>query len=63
MEVTKAPAFAKALAGEAKTESEYLDEYLTELEFKMNLANRNLQFDEAMRLQEEINKFKNLTNR
>jgi len=24
----------------------------------MNLANRNLQFDEAMRLQEQINKIK-----
>jgi len=41
-----------------KTEKEYLDEYLKELEFKMNLANRNLQFDEAMRLQEEINKLR-----
>ncbi len=41
-----------------KTEKEYLDEYLRELEFKMSLANRNLQFDEAMRLQEQINKLK-----
>ena len=41
-----------------KTEREYLDEYLKELGFKMSLANRNLQFDEAMRLQDEMNKLK-----
>jgi len=43
-----------------KTEKEYLEEYLNELKFKMDLANRNLQFDEAMRLQEEINKLKEI---
>ncbi len=42
----------------AKTEKQYLEEYLKELQFEMNLANRNLQFDEAMRLQTQINKLK-----
>jgi excinuclease ABC subunit B len=54
VEVTKA-------AISPKTEKEYLDEYLAELEFKMSLANRNLQFDEAMRLQEQIIKIKKQT--
>jgi excinuclease ABC subunit B len=51
VEVTKA-------AINPRTEKEYLEEYLKELEFKMSLANRNLQFDEAMRLQEQINKLR-----
>ena len=46
-----------------KTEKEYLDEYLAELEFKMSLANRNLQFDEAMRLQEQISKLKTVSKK
>ncbi|OGZ34058.1 MAG: hypothetical protein A2174_02990 [Candidatus Portnoybacteria bacterium RBG_13_41_18] len=46
-----------------KTEKEYLDEYLKELVFKISLANRNLQFDEAMRLQEQINKLKKATEK
>jgi excinuclease ABC subunit B len=48
------------IAVNPKTEKEYLAEYIKELEFKMSLANRNLQFDEAMRLQGEINKLKKL---
>jgi len=39
---------------------EYLKEYLNELKSKMDLANRNLQFDEAMKLQEQINKLKKI---
>lgn len=49
--------------GEAKepkklpqTEKDYLSEYLKELQFKMELANRNLQFDEAIKIKEEIEK-------
>jgi len=42
----------------AKTEKEYLKEYIKELQFKMDLANRNLQFDEAMRIQTEIDMLK-----
>jgi len=53
VEVTK-------VAVNPRTEKEYLDEYLKELEFKMSLANRNLQFDEAMRLQEQMNKLKTI---
>ena len=46
-----------------KTEREYLKEYLKELQFKMSLANRNLQFDEAIRLQEQINKVSKLAKK
>ena len=55
VEVTKAPA-------PARTSKEYLEEYLRELEFKMDLANRNLQFDEAMRLKAQIAKLKKAAN-
>ncbi|MDD5589673.1 MAG: excinuclease ABC subunit UvrB [Candidatus Portnoybacteria bacterium] len=51
VEVAKAPT-------EKRTSKDYLEEYLRELEFKMNLANRNLQFDEAMRLKTQIEKLK-----
>ncbi|MBI4709300.1 MAG: excinuclease ABC subunit UvrB [Candidatus Portnoybacteria bacterium] len=57
VEITKMP------KGALKTEKEYLEEYIKELEFKMELANRNLQFDEAMRLQEQINKLKRATKK
>lgn len=43
-----------------QTQKEYLKEYLKELQFKMEMANRNLQFDEAIRLKEEISKLKKL---
>jgi len=43
-----------------KDEKEYLKEYIKELQYRMELANRNLQFDEAMRLKEEITKLKSL---
>ena len=43
-----------------KTKTEYLNEYLKELEFKMELANRNLQFSEAMEIQNKIVKLKKL---
>jgi len=46
-----------------KTEPEYFKEYLKELQAKMDLANRNLQFDEAMRIKEEITKLKNLAKK
>lgn len=41
---------------ESTPSKEYLKEYQQELQFKMDLANRNLQFDEAMRLKQEIDK-------
>jgi len=46
-----------------KTEKEYMDEYLKELEFKISLANRNLQFDEAMQIQKQITKLKKITQK
>ncbi len=47
----------------AQTQKEYLQEYLKELQFKMDLANRNLQFDEAIRIKEEIDKLKKLARK
>lgn len=47
----------------AQTQKEYLGEYLKELQFNMELANRNLQFDEAIRLKEEISKIKKLAGK
>ncbi|MEK7160432.1 MAG: excinuclease ABC subunit UvrB [Patescibacteria group bacterium] len=46
-----------------QTEKEYLKEYLKELQFKMELANRNLQFDEAIRLKEETNRLTGLAKK
>jgi len=43
-----------------QTQKEYLREYLKELQFKMDLTIRNLQFDEAMKLKKEIDKLKKL---
>jgi len=43
-----------------KTEKEFLKEYLKELEFKAEMASRNLQFDEAERIKMEIKNLKNL---
>lgn len=40
----------------AKDNKEYLKEYLRELQLKMDMANRNLQFDEAANIKEEIEK-------
>jgi len=51
---------AKPQAKIAKTGKEYLKEYIKELQFKMDLANRNLQFGEAMRIKSEIEKLKKL---
>ncbi|MBU1102286.1 UvrB/UvrC motif-containing protein, partial [Patescibacteria group bacterium] len=51
--------FAKATKVKKTTEGkEYLKEYIKELQFKMDLANRNLQFDEAMKIKNEIDKLK-----
>jgi excinuclease ABC subunit B len=47
-------------ADPAKSQKEYLKEYLKELQFKMELANRNLQFDEAMRIKTDIERLKGL---
>ena len=44
----------------AQTQQEYLEEYIKELEFRVDLANRNLQFDQAVKLKEEIKKLKSL---
>jgi len=41
-----------------QTAKEYLKEYLRKLKFKMELANRNLQFDEALKINEEIARIK-----
>jgi excinuclease ABC subunit B len=46
-----------------QNQKEYLREYLKELEFKMELANRNLQFDQAMKIKEEIEKLKKLAKK
>jgi len=54
---------AKPEAKVARTEKEYLKEYIKELQFKMDLANRNLQFDEAIRIKGEIDKLKKLATR
>jgi len=40
----------------AKDNKEYLKEYLRELQLKMEIANRNLQFDEAANIKSEIEK-------
>jgi excinuclease ABC subunit B len=53
----------KAPAKPTQTSKEYFKEYLRELQFKMDLANRNLQFDEAMRLKEEIEKLKKIAKK
>jgi len=55
---TEKPAVAKAMAGK-----EYLKDYLKELQFKMDLANRNLQFDEAMKIKTEIDKLKKVAKK
>ncbi|HRY52254.1 MAG TPA: excinuclease ABC subunit UvrB [Candidatus Portnoybacteria bacterium] len=41
---------------EALLSGEYLREYIKELQFKADLANRNLQFDEEIKIKEEIEK-------
>ena len=48
---------------EGLEDKNYLKEYIRELQFKMDLANRNLQFDEAIRVKEEIDKLKKLAKR
>ena len=48
---------------EGLEDKNYLKEYIRELQFKMDLANRNLQFDEAIKLKEEINKLKGLAKK
>jgi excinuclease ABC subunit B len=55
---TEKPAVAKAMASK-----EYLKDYLKELQFKMDLANRNLQFDEAMKIKSEIDKLKKVAKK
>ncbi|TSC53752.1 MAG: excinuclease ABC subunit B [Parcubacteria group bacterium LiPW_39] len=57
VEVQK-PAVAEASAGK-----EYLKEYIKELQFKMDLANRNLQFDEAMKIKTEVDKLKRVAKK
>jgi excinuclease ABC subunit B len=47
----------------AKNQKEYLRDYVKELQFKMDLANRNLQFDEAIRIKSEIEKLKNVAKK
>ncbi len=46
-----------------QTEKDYLREYLKELQFKLDLANRNLQFDEAIRIKEEMDRLKKLAKK
>ncbi len=46
-----------------KNQNEYLKEYLKELQFKIDLANRNLQFDEAVGIKTEIDKLRKLAKR
>jgi len=53
----------KPVPAKPTTGKEYLKEYLQELQFKAELANRNLQFDEALRLKEEIARLKNLAKK
>jgi excinuclease ABC subunit B len=50
-------------AAKAMTGKEYLKDYLRELQFKMDLANRNLQFDEAMKIKTEIDKLKKIAKK
>jgi excinuclease ABC subunit B len=54
---------SKEEAKPAQTQKEYLKEYLSELKFKMELANRNLQFDEAANIKEEIEKIKKVAKK
>jgi excinuclease ABC subunit B len=46
-----------------QSSKEYLREYLKELQFKVDLANRNLQFDETIKIKEEIEKIKKLAKK
>lgn len=48
----------KEIRATPQTSQEYLKEYLRELKEKMDLANRNLQFDSAAKIQEEIARLK-----
>lgn len=47
----------------AQSQKEYLKEYIRELESKADLATRNLQFDQASVLKEEIEKLKKITKK
>ncbi len=49
--------------GKIKDNKEYFKEYLRELQLKMEMANRNLQFDEAIKIKEEIAKLKKLARK
>lgn len=44
----------------ARSGKEFLKDYIKELRFKMDLANRNLQFGEAIIIKNEIEKLKKL---
>jgi len=51
------------IGNKAKDNQEYLKEYLRELKLKMEMANRNLQFDEAASIKEEIEKIKKVAKK
>lgn len=54
--------FVAELTGEARDEYE-LNKYISELEYEMELAARNLQFEKAAQLRDEIRKFKTTPGR
>jgi len=51
--------FVQDLTGQAKDEYE-LNKYIAELEYEMELAARNLQFEKAAELRDKVNELKNI---
>ncbi len=61
-DLAEAEEFVRELTGEAKEEYE-LNKYISELEYEMDLAARNLQFEKAAELRDKIKEIKGATNR
>jgi len=60
-DLEEAEEFVQDLTGEAKDEYE-LNKYISGLEYEMELAARNLQFEKAALLRDRVNEIKGMTN-
>ncbi len=56
-DLVDAEIFVQGLTGEAKDEYE-LNKYVSELEYEMELAARNLQFEKAAQIRDKIKELK-----
>ena len=61
-DLAEADEFVANLTGEQKDEYE-LKKYISELEYEMELAARNLEFEKAAKIRDEIKKLSEITNR